>query len=75
MRYNPVCTSLSRLKRFIDVFSSVDLGDHNGLSMTWPNVTLKAGTKVLLSLLSESDEAWSTTVRSRDSLILDPVID
>ncbi|KAL5525965.1 hypothetical protein ACEPAG_7303 [Sanghuangporus baumii] len=38
----------------------VDLGDHDHLSMTWPNVTVPAGTKVMLSLLDSSDqEAWS----------------
>ncbi|KAI0322745.1 hypothetical protein OF83DRAFT_1167239 [Amylostereum chailletii] len=39
-----------------------DLGDHSGKSMTW-NVTLKAGTKLLISLEdSEGDEAWSRSI-------------
>lgn len=42
---------------------SVDLGDHSGTSMTWPNITVPAGTKVLLSLLdANEEEAWSGTV-------------
>ena len=45
-------------------FSSVDLGDHEHLSMTWPNVTVPSGTVVMLSLLDSGDqEAWSGVVR------------
>ncbi|PAV16530.1 hypothetical protein PNOK_0815000 [Pyrrhoderma noxium] len=50
-----------------------DLGDHNGLSMTWHNVTLAAGTKVMFSLLDANDnEAWSgeMTVADGDSSCL-----
>ncbi|ETW83170.1 hypothetical protein HETIRDRAFT_417157 [Heterobasidion irregulare TC 32-1] len=42
--------------------SLADLGDHNGLSMTW-KVNLAAGTKVMLSLEDgSSDEAWSADI-------------
>lgn len=42
---------------------SVDLGDHDGLSMTWYNVTVPAGTQVMLSLLDSSDEeGWTGAV-------------
>ncbi|EJD06613.1 uncharacterized protein FOMMEDRAFT_138509 [Fomitiporia mediterranea MF3/22] len=45
----------------------VDLGDHKGLSMTWNNVTVPAGTKVMFSLLDSSDEeAWSGTITVKD---------
>lgn len=38
----------------------VDLGDHNGTSMTWNAVNLAAGTRVLLSLEdADGDEAWT----------------
>ena len=44
-------------------YSSVDLGDHSGLSMTWYNVSVAAGTKVMFSLLDADDnEAWSGEV-------------
>ncbi|KAI5117153.1 hypothetical protein M0805_009495 [Coniferiporia weirii] len=45
----------------------VDLGDHDGLSMTWPNVTLPAGTQVVFSLLdSDASDAWSATMTVAD---------
>lgn len=54
---NPFCSLLA--------FYRVDLGDHDGLSMTWPNVTLPKGIQVVLSLLDKNDaEAWSGTVRN-----------
>ncbi|KAH8117814.1 hypothetical protein DFH11DRAFT_860702 [Phellopilus nigrolimitatus] len=41
----------------------VDLGDHNGTSMTWHNVTVPSGTQVIFSLLDSADEeAWSGTM-------------
>jgi len=37
-----------------------DLGDHNGLSMTWKQVNIPAGTKVLVSLEDgNEDDGWS----------------
>ena len=43
--------------------NSIDLGDHNGTSMTWSAVNLAAGTQVLLSLEdADGDEAWSGNV-------------
>lgn len=51
----------------------VDLGDHSGLSMTWYNVSVAAGTKVMFSLLDADDnEAWSgeMTVADGDSSCL-----
>ena len=61
------CTCLSltilALKALISL-CSVDLGDHNGTSITW-NVGLSAGTQVILSLVdANEDEAWSGTVRA-----------
>lgn len=48
---------------------SVDLGDHNGQSITW-NVTLAAGTQILLSLADNTgDEAWSNTVSAVTQLV------
>ncbi len=42
---------------------SVDLGDHDGTTMTY-SVALPAGQKVLLSLQdANGDEAWSQEVR------------
>ena len=52
------------LEGMLTVCTSADLGDHNGLSMTW-KVNLAAGTKVMLSLEDgSSDEAWSGDVSS-----------
>jgi hypothetical protein len=43
---------------------SADLGDHNGLSMTWKQVNIPAGTKVLVSLEDgNEDDGWSQEVR------------
>ncbi|THH07058.1 hypothetical protein EW145_g3636 [Phellinidium pouzarii] len=38
----------------------LDLGEHDGVSMTWPNVTFPSGTALVFSLLDANDEeAWS----------------
>jgi hypothetical protein len=42
---------------------SVDLGDHDKTSMTWKNISLKEGQKVLVSIEDKNgDEAWSAEV-------------
>jgi hypothetical protein len=53
------------LEQFLTNQCSADLGDHSSTSMTWKNINLPAGTKVMLSLEdANEDEAWSGEVRA-----------